>query len=102
MLSLFIGLMSGTSLDGVDAVLADCSASPPRTLAHAYRAFDGELRAELTGLCTSGTDEIERGGRAAQQLARVYAESVDQVLQSAGVAADKVRAIGAHGQTVRH
>ena len=100
--SLFIGLMSGTSLDGVDAVLADCSTSPPRTLAHAHRAFADDLRASLAALCTSGSDEIERAGVASRALAQVYAASVDDLLSAAGVARSSVRAIGAHGQTVRH
>lgn len=99
---LFIGLMSGTSLDGVDAVLADCSAAPPKTLAHTYRAFRDDLRVELAALCASGPDEIERSGVAARELARAYADSVDSLLQMAGVQRSSVRAIGAHGQTVRH
>lgn len=94
--------MSGTSVDGVDAVLADCSSAPPKSVAHAYRAFPGELRATLTGLCSSAPDEIERCGIAAGQLAHVYAAAIDDVLQAAGVARSSVRAIGAHGQTVRH
>ena len=100
--SLFIGLMSGTSLDGVDAVLADCSVTPPVTLAHRYRPFSSELRMALGGLCASGPDEIERSGVAARDLAHIYAACVDDVLQASGVARAAVRAIGAHGQTVRH
>ena len=99
---LFIGLMSGTSLDGVDAVLADCSVTPPVTLAHRYRPFSSELRMALGGLCASGPDEIERCGVAARDLAHIYAACVDDVLQASGVARSAVRAIGAHGQTVRH
>ena len=94
--------MSGTSLDGVDAVLADCARTPPKSLAHAYRPFTNELRNSLTSLCTAGPDEIERFGIAAGELAHVYADAVDDVLRSAGVARAAVRAIGAHGQTVRH
>lgn len=100
--SLFIGLMSGTSLDGVDAVLADCSSAPPRTGAHVHRAFGSELRAELTALCASGPDEIERAGVAARELAQLYAACIGDLLQTAGVDRASVRAIGAHGQTVRH
>ncbi|HYM47468.1 MAG TPA: anhydro-N-acetylmuramic acid kinase, partial [Burkholderiaceae bacterium] len=100
--SLFIGLMSGTSLDGVDAVLADCSTLPPRTVAHAYLTFSHDLRLALAALCTSGPDEIERAGVVARELAHVYAASVDDLLKTAGVARGSVRAIGAHGQTVRH
>ena len=78
--------MSGTSLDGVDAVLADCARTPPKSLAHAYRPFTTELRNSLTSLCTAGPDEIERFGIAAGELAHVYAAAVDDVLRSAGVA----------------
>jgi anhydro-N-acetylmuramic acid kinase len=94
--------MSGTSLDGVDAVLADCTSAPPKSLAHAYRAFPDDLRASLTALCTTGSDEIERCGVAARDLVQLYAAVVDDVLQMAGVARSAVRAIGAHGQTIRH
>ena len=94
--------MSGTSLDGVDAVLADCTRAPPKSLGHAYRAFPNDLRFALTALCTTGPDEIERCGLAARDLVHLYATVVDDVLQTAGVAASAIRAIGAHGQTVRH
>ena len=94
--------MSGTSVDGVDAVLADCSSTPPKSLAHAYRPFSDELRATLIRLCSSAPDEIERCGVAARELTQVYAAAIDDVLQAAGVARSSVRAIGAHGQTVRH
>ena len=94
--------MSGTSLDGVDAVLADCARTPPRSLTHSYRPFPDALRKSLTSLCVPGSDEIERSGIAARELVHVYADAIDDVLQNAGVARSAVRAVGAHGQTVRH
>ena len=94
--------MSGTSLDGVDAVLADFTRSPPKTLAHAYRAFSPDLRDELAALCAPGADEIERCGVTASALAELYAAAVNDVLQLASVVRSAVRAIGAHGQTIRH
>ena len=99
---LYIGLMSGTSLDGVDGVLADFSAQSPRVLAHASRAFPPALRQSFLDLNTPGDDELHRAALAGNGLARVYAEVVQALLQEAGVPASAVRAIGAHGQTVRH
>ena len=66
----FIGLMSGTSLDGVDGVMADFSATMPRVLAHASRAFNPALRAELLALNTSGGDELQRAALACNALVR--------------------------------
>lgn len=100
--SLLVGLMSGTSLDGIDAVLADCGPSPPRLIAHHHRPFPDALRDELASLCVPGPDEIERSGLAAQKLTQEYAQAVQQLLAGAGVARDSIRAIGAHGQTIRH
>jgi anhydro-N-acetylmuramic acid kinase len=100
--SLLVGLMSGTSLDGIDAVLADCAPNPPRLIAHHHRPFPDALRDELASLCVPGPNEIERSGLAAQKLTQEYAESVQQLLAGAGVARNAIRAIGAHGQTIRH
>lgn len=99
---LYIGLMSGTSVDGVDAVLADFAAPRPLVQAHVHHGFAPELRAALLQLAAPGDDELHRAGVAAQHLARSYASAVEDLLLHAGVDAGEVRAIGAHGQTVRH
>lgn len=98
----FVGLMSGTSLDGVDAVLLRFEGERPASQAHVHRPFPPDLREELLALNTPGQDELDRAARAGNALARIYADAVTALLQHAGVSADDVDAIGCHGQTVRH
>jgi anhydro-N-acetylmuramic acid kinase len=99
---LFIGLMSGTSLDGVDGVLADFSGAQPRVLAHHAMPFAPTLKQELLALNTPSDNELHRAALAANGLVRVYAQTVQALLQSTQTNASDVCAIGAHGQTVRH
>ena len=99
---LYIGLMSGTSLDGVDGVLVQGEGASWLMRAHAHRPFPPALRQTLLELNTPGHDELQRSALAAQGLAELYAEVVAALLASAQCPASAVRAIGAHGQTVRH
>jgi anhydro-N-acetylmuramic acid kinase len=101
--SLFIGLMSGTSTDGVDGVLADISPSgQPHTLASTSLPMPVALRDEFLALNLAGGNELARAALAGNALAGLYADAVQSLLSQANVDAAKVRAIGAHGQTVRH
>lgn len=102
MSELYIGLMSGTSLDGVDAVLVDFSAERPLLLGHSSGSFPDHLKAEFGALNTAGDNEVHRAALAANGLARVCAQQVRQVLSRGNTKASDVRAIGAHGQTIRH
>ncbi|WP_200946832.1 anhydro-N-acetylmuramic acid kinase [Methylibium sp. Root1272] len=96
---IYIGLMSGTSIDGADGVLIEFEGERMQVLAHAHRVFDPALRTELLALNTPGDDELHRAALAANALARVYAQVVTDLRQRVP---GTVRAIAAHGQTVRH
>jgi anhydro-N-acetylmuramic acid kinase len=98
----YVGLMSGTSLDGIDAVVADCEAMPVRVTQSHFEAFAPGLRSELLALNVPGENEIDRAARAGNALADVYATTVHRLLRDAGVDTAAVAAIGCHGQTVRH
>ncbi|AVT13839.1 anhydro-N-acetylmuramic acid kinase [Paracidovorax avenae] len=99
----YIGLMSGTSLDGVDGALVEFEEGMPlRVAGFASAPLPDALKAELLALNASGADELHRAALAANALAGIYAEVVQGLLQAARLGPADVQAIGAHGQTVRH
>ena len=97
MAELYIGLMSGTSLDGVDGVLMDFADGQMQVLAHQHAPFDTLLRGQLLDLNQSGPDELHRSALAANALSRLYAQVVQSLLSEGQIQATQVRAIGAHG-----
>lgn len=101
---LYAGLMSGTSVDAVDGVLAAFhdDTSPAGSLAFRSRPIPAPLRDALQSLQGPGTDELARAAVAANALSDLYAEVVADLLAASGRRPADVEAIGAHGQTVRH
>ncbi len=97
----YVGLMSGTSLDGIDAVLAEVGpGNETRLLRTRYIPYPDDLRAQLLALHAPQPDEIHFAALAANTLARLFADAVGVLLE--GIDPAGIRAIGCHGQTIRH
>jgi anhydro-N-acetylmuramic acid kinase len=102
MTAYYIGLMSGTSMDGVDGALVHFSEQKPVVVQVRTAQIAPKLRAELLALNTPGANELHRAAIATQGLVHCYAQVVQALLHTSGLRATDIRAIGAHGQTVRH
>ena len=101
----FAGVMSGTSLDGIDAVVAEFAPSRGvacTTLGAAHLPLPTMLRDELLALQSPGANELARAGSAANMLAELYADAIMRALAAAKLTPDSVIAAGVHGQTLRH
>lgn len=102
MANLFIGLMSGTSLDGIDAALVDFSDPQPKVIATHYAPYSQEVREKILALCQTGENEIQRMGELDVALGKAFAQAANQLLSSQSFKASDIQAIGSHGQTIRH
>ncbi|AZD04821.1 anhydro-N-acetylmuramic acid kinase [Pseudomonas chlororaphis] len=98
---LYIGVMSGTSLDGLDIALIEQTPAI-RLIATHYIPMPESLRAELLGLCASGPDEIARSAIAQQNWVKLAAQGIHSLLAQQKLKPANIRAIGSHGQTIRH
>ncbi|OHX19514.1 anhydro-N-acetylmuramic acid kinase [Chromobacterium sphagni] len=103
MSDLYIGMMSGTSLDGVDAVLVrfDAAGRPTLLADHAI-PYPDEVKAEVLALQPCGDNELDRSSRLANRLAEIYASAARELLESADHHPADIHAIACHGQTIRH
>jgi anhydro-N-acetylmuramic acid kinase len=99
---LFIGLMSGTSLDGIDAVLVDLGKERPRLIGSFYQPYDHGIAAKLMALQATTANELHEAHLLGNGLAELYASAVCSLLESAQTTPGDIRAIGCHGQTIRH
>ena len=94
--------MSGTSLDGIDVVLVDFSESQPILLATCYQAYGKSLKNALLGLNRPANNELHQMQLISNELASRYAQATETLLQTANAEPSQIRAIGCHGQTIRH
>lgn len=100
---LYIGLMSGTSVDGIDAALVSISDDDRlQLLATHQHTLPEDVRTAILALMSPGHDELDREGGLDMQLGQLFADAVRELLAASGKTASQIRAIGSHGQTVRH
>lgn len=99
---LYIGLISGTSVDGVDAALVSFADASPRLMESCLFPYSSDLRAALLDLFLPGDNEVDRLGVLDHAVGELFADAALQLLDKAGVDHGQVRAIGSHGQTIRH
>lgn len=100
MTAIYIGVMTGTSMDGVDFVAA--SFDPLYLHATLTLPFDPELRDELMALTLPDDNEIDRMGKADVALATMIGHGINTLIEKNHLDRSQIKAIGSHGQTIRH
>lgn len=100
--NLYVGLMSGTSVDSVDAALINFNVHPSELIATHTQSISDSLRQNILTLCNENTDSVDLLGSVDVELGELFAEAVLNLLHKAQIAKHEIRAIGSHGQTIRH
>jgi len=99
----YIGLMSGTSVDGIDAALVSVPATGPLTLQATHQhPLPPAVRDAIQSLMHAGDNEIERAGELDTLLGQLFAQATQALLRKSGLLPGDIHAIGSHGQTIRH
>ncbi|MUK62822.1 anhydro-N-acetylmuramic acid kinase [Aliivibrio fischeri] len=98
----YIGLMSGTSLDGVDAVIVETNGTKINLLGHADYPMDPQLKADLLAVCTGQQTNLKVIGEIDHRLGHLFADATLHLLNTLNIAPSDITAIGSHGQTVFH
>jgi anhydro-N-acetylmuramic acid kinase len=102
-MGIYLGLISGTSMDAIDAALVDFDVVPLRIIATSATPFAPALKRRLSALIeNAGSVALDEVGQIDAELGRAFAQAAVELMQSAGVGAGRVTAIGSHGQTLRH
>ena len=99
---LYVGLMSGTSADSIDAALVDFAPNKPALIASYRHPFHNMLRDQIFDLFEPGNNEIDRVGELDRHLGQAFACAALTLIQDAGYQPKHITAIGSHGQTIRH
>ncbi len=99
---LYIGLISGTSVDSIDAALVECQDNSARVVHTLSHPFPPDLQAQLLSMTTASTYSPEAVGQADARLGERLGQAALALIEDSGVTKEEVRAIGSHGQTVRH
>ena len=101
---LFIGLMSGTSLDGMDAVLVNFGKTPQdiKIMGHSYVPYEDAIKEALLRLHLPNTNELEESLIIGNTISKKAYEAIDALLKKTSITSKDIKAIGFHGQTVRH
>jgi anhydro-N-acetylmuramic acid kinase len=102
-MGIYLGLISGTSMDAIDAALVDFDAAPLRIIATSATAFDPTLKRRISALIDRADRvALDEVGQIDVELAHAFARASLELMKSAGIGANRVTAIGSHGQTLRH